>query len=86
MTTIASSMTMPIESTSPNIDRLFSENPNTPSTAQVPMIETGMASRGISAVRQLCRNRMTTITTRIVASSSVRCTSFTELRMYSLGL
>ncbi len=44
---------MPMESTSPNIDRLFSEKPNAPSTVQAPMIETGMASSGISAVRQL---------------------------------
>ena len=36
-TTMASSTTMPMASTNPNSDRLFSENPNTFITANVPM-------------------------------------------------
>jgi hypothetical protein len=42
---------MPIDSTSANIDRLFSEKPNTDITASVPIKEIGIASSGITAVR-----------------------------------
>ncbi len=85
-TTIASSTTMPIDSTSANIDRLFSEKPNAAITASVPMSETGIASSGISAVRQRCRNSTTTMTARIIASSSVCCTAFTASRVNATGL
>ena len=54
---------MPIANTKPNIDRLLSENPNTAITANVPIIETGMASSGTSAARQFCKNTNTTSAT-----------------------
>ncbi len=77
---------MPIERTSANIDRLFSENPNAAITASVPISDTGMASSGMMAVRQRCRNSTTTITARIIASSSVCCTAFTASRVNATGL
>ena len=70
-TTIASSTTMPIASTRPNSERLFNEKPAAAMTARVPISDTGMAMIGISEARQLCRNRMTTRTTRITASNIV---------------
>ena len=59
-TTIASSTTMPMASTRPNRVRLLSEKPNAAITAKVPISETGMATIGMSAVRQDCRKTMTT--------------------------
>ncbi len=35
----------------------------------VPISDTGIASSGMMAVRQRCRNSITTITARIIASS-----------------
>ena len=67
-TTMASSTTMPIASTRPNSDRLLSEKPNAAITAKVPISETGMATIGMIEARQVCRNRITTSTTRIAAS------------------
>ncbi len=74
-TTIASSTTMPIASTIPNSDKLFSENPNSFMNANVPMSDTGIASSGTSDARQLWRNTSTTMTTKAMASSSVLITS-----------
>ena len=51
-TTMASSTTMPIASTRPNRERLFSEKPKAAITAQDPIRETGMATIGITAARQ----------------------------------
>jgi len=85
-TTMASSTTMPIARTSPNRDRLFSENPNAAMTAKVPISDTGMATIGITAARQLCRKIITTSTTRTSASNSVFSTSSMEARTYSVGL
>ncbi len=70
-TTIASSTTIPIANTSPNNDRLLSENPSASITAKVPINETGTASSGIIVARQVCRKIRTTIKTRITASKSV---------------
>ncbi len=67
-TTIASSTTMPIASTRPNSDRLLSEKPNAAMTAKVPISEIGMATIGMIEARQVCRNTITTRTTRIAAS------------------
>ena len=80
-TTMASSTTIPIASTSPNSDRLFSEKPNAAITANVPTIATGTAISGITAARQFCRKTITTMATRITASRSVEKTSFTDSRM-----
>ncbi len=70
-TTIASSTTMPIASTSPNSDRLLSENPNIAMKKNVPTSEIGMARMGMIAARHVCRNSTTTSTTRITASRMV---------------
>src|ERR1700704_6041339 len=74
-TTIASSTTMPIASTRPNSDRLLSEKPNRPITKKVPTSEIGIATIGMTAARQLCRNRMTTSTTSTIASTIVLVTA-----------
>ncbi len=77
---------MPIASTSPNSDRLLSEKPNAASTAKVPISDTGIATIGMIEARQVCRKRMTTMTTRITASKIVFCTSWTDSAMNSVGL
>ena len=77
---------MPIASTRPNSDSVLNEMPTADITANVPISDTGMATSGISAARQVCRNRMTTITTRTSASNSVWITSLTEAWMNSVGL
>jgi hypothetical protein len=79
-TTMASSTTMPMASTRPNRDRLFSEKPKTCMTASVPMSDTGTASSGMMEARQLCRKRMTTKTTSSTASTSVVSTDLIEAR------
>src|SRR5215510_2347245 len=73
-TTIASSTTMPIASTRPNIDRLLSEKPNADMPANVPISDTGTATIGITVVRQSCRNTSVTRNTSANASNSV-CTT-----------
>ena len=70
-TTMASSTTMPMASTIPNNVSVFSEKPSAAMTAQVPTSDTGMATMGMTAVRQLCRNTTITRTTRATASNSV---------------
>src|SRR5215467_3637715 len=73
-TTIASSTTIPIASTSPNSVSVLIVKPSRSSTANVPMIETGTASSGITDARQVCKNTITTITTSSAASNSVSTT------------
>ena len=85
-TTIASSTTMPIASTKPNSDRLLIENPNTPMKKNVPTSDTGIATIGMTAARQVCRNRITTRTTRTIASAIVSTTASTDCWMNSVGL
>ncbi|MNI96157.1 hypothetical protein D3C73_1545540 [compost metagenome] len=70
-TTMASSTTIPMASTRPNSDRALSEKPNRCITAKVPISETGTATNGMIEARQVCRNRITTSTTRISASKRV---------------
>src|SRR5678816_3609913 len=70
-TTIASSTTMPIASTRPNSDRLFSENPSMLMNMNAPMSETGTAIIGMIVARQFCRNTSTTMKTRTNASINV---------------
>jgi len=72
---------MPTASTSPNSDKLFSEKPSAASTAKVPTSETGIATIGMTEARQVCRNRMTTTTTRATASRMVTSTSCTDCAM-----
>ena len=85
-TTIASSTTMPIARTRPNSDRLFSVNPNIDMKKKVPISDTGIATSGMIAARQVCRNRMMTSTTSATASSMVSCTASTDCWMNSVGL
>ncbi len=85
-TTMASSTTMPIASTSPKSERLFSENPNARSAANEPTSETGIATIGISAARQLWRKMRTTSATSTIASNSVRSTAEIDFSIYSVGL
>src|SRR5215469_7016343 len=74
-TTMASSTTMPMASTSASNVTVLAEYPMSSITANVPMIETGTATSGISVVRSLPRNKKTTIATRTIATMSVRTTS-----------
>ena len=85
-TTMASSTTMPMASTRPNSERLFSEKPNIAITRNVPTSDMGMATSGMTAARQVCRNRITTRTTRITASPMVSVTAFTDCWMNCVGL
>ena len=85
-TTMASSTTIPIASTSPNSERLLSVNPNIPMKKKVPTSETGMATIGMTAARHVCRNRITTSTTRMTASPMVSITALTDSWMNSVGL
>ena len=71
-TTMASSTAIPTASTRPNSVRLLIENPNAPITAKVPIKAIGMATMGMMAARQDCRNTMITSTTSAIASKMVR--------------
>ena len=84
-TTIASSTTMPIASTRPNSDSAFSEKPNRYMTAKVPISDTGTAISGMIEARQVCRNRITTMTTSRIASSRVCTTALIEPRTNTVG-
>ena len=77
-TTMASSTTMPIARTRPNKDRLLSVKPNAAMKKNVPINDTGMATIGMIAARQVCRKRMTTSTTRMIASPMVDSTASTD--------
>ncbi|KWV87543.1 hypothetical protein PFLmoz3_02826 [Pseudomonas fluorescens] len=84
-TTMASSTTIPMASTRPNNDRALSENPNRCITAKVPIKDTGTATNGMIEARQVCRNRITTSTTRISASNRVCTTASMEPRTKIVG-
>ena len=77
---------MPMASTNPNRERLLSEKPNTAMKKKVPTSDTGIATIGMTAARQVCRNRITTSTTRMIASPMVSITAFTDCWMNSVGL
>ena len=79
-TTIASSTTMPMERTRPKSDSVLSENPSPSITANVPMSDTGTATSGMIEARQVCRNTITTMTTRRIASKSVSTTDRIDSR------
>ncbi len=72
---------MPIASTRPNSERLFSEKPSAAMTAKVPTIATGTATSGIRVARQFWRKTSTTMATRMIASRRVLKTSLTDSRM-----
>ena len=79
--TTASSTTKPVAMVSAIRDRLFRLNPSAYMTAKVPTIDTGTAIDGMNVAAGLPRNRKITSTTRITASVSSICTSWTEARM-----
>ncbi len=72
-TTMASSTTMPIASTRPNIDSVLTEKPSIGKKMKVPMIETGTVRSGMIVALRFWRKMNTTIVTRISASTKV-CT------------
>ena len=78
MTTIASSTTSPVASVSPNSVSVLIEKPSTFIKKNVPSSETGIVSAGISVVRQSCKNRKMTRTTRAIAIKSVMTTSLID--------
>ncbi|CKS40024.1 Uncharacterised protein [Mycobacterium tuberculosis] len=82
---MASSTTMPMASTSPNRLSALIEKPSTCSTAKVPITDTGTASSGMMEARQVCRNRITTSTTSMMASSSVWITDSIDARTNCVG-
>ncbi len=84
-TTIASSTTMPTASTNPNSERLFRVKPNRLMKKNAPISETGMATIGMTAARQVCRNMMMTSTTSRTASMIVVTTSLTDCWMNWVG-
>jgi len=84
-TTMASSTTMPMDSTRPNSDSVFSEKPKRCISAKVPTSDTGTATSGMMDARQVCRNSTTTTTTRTMASSSVMATDCSEARTNTVG-
>ena len=55
-------------------------------TMKVPISEIGIATIGMIAARQVCRNTITTMTTRSAASQIVFVTSSTDSAMNSVGL
>ena len=66
---MASSTTMPMASTSPNMLVMLMENPSSGNSANVPITATGTVSSGISVARQFCRKMKTTRMTSPMASS-----------------
>ncbi len=75
-TTMASSTTKPMASTSPNNERVLTENPKSGKNMNVPTKETGTASSGISVARHPWRKMYTTMITRMIAMTKVRTISF----------
>ena len=84
-TTMASSTTIPMASTSPNSDSVLIDTPISCMTANVPISETGTAINGMIEARQVCRNRITTITTSRMASNRVSMTASMEPRTKTVG-
>ncbi|MNS84155.1 hypothetical protein D3C72_1179690 [compost metagenome] len=74
-----------MDSTRPNRDKVLRENPIRCMTAKVPIRDTGTASNGINDARQLRRNSTTTMTTRMIASSSVVATDSSEALTKTVG-
>ena len=80
-TTIASSTTMPMASTRPKSERLFSEKPKRAMKMNVPISETGTATIGMIVARQFWRKIRTTRKTSANASKSVWTTLATDSSM-----
>ncbi len=84
-TTIASSTTIPMARIKPNSDSTLIEKPIKSISAKVPMIDTGTASNGMIEARHVCKNTVTTTTTRATASSNVMMTDLIEPRTNTVG-
>src|ERR1700678_4506056 len=72
---MASSTTIPMASTKPNIVSVLMVNPSGKKKIKVPMIDTGIARMGIMVERKLWRNTNTTTATSPSVLSSVHTTS-----------
>ena len=77
---------MPMARTMPNKVRVLIEKPSISNPAKVPINETGTATAGMIVARKLCRNRYTTIMTKIIAMTKVLMTSSMETSMKRVGL
>src|ERR1700743_2702212 len=72
---MASSTTIPIANTNPNMVSVLMVNPKGIKKQKVDKIDTGIANMGIIVDRQFCRKRNTTIATNISALINVPTTS-----------
>ena len=70
-TTMASSTTMPMASTRPNIERVLTEKPSIGKKMNVPISDTGTVRSGMMVARRFCRKIKTTSVTRMIASINV---------------
>ena len=70
-TTIASSTTMPMASTRPNIESVLTEKPSSGKKMKVPISDTGTVRSGMIVARRFCRKMKTTRVTRMTASTKV---------------
>ncbi len=77
-TTMASSTTMPMASTRPNMESVLTEKPSSGKKMKVPTSETGTVSSGMIVARTFCRKMYTTSVTRIRASTNVFTISWIE--------
>ena len=84
-TTMASSTTIPMASTSPSKDRLFTVKPNSGNATNAPSRETGMAMVGIRVARQSWIKIKTTKITRARAITRVSMISLIPLVMGSVA-
>ena len=75
---MASSTTIPIASTSPNIVSTLTLKPSTGNMINAPSSETGTVHMGMIVARKLCRKMYTTISTSTTASNSVCTISFMD--------
>src|SRR5882762_585634 len=75
---MASSTTIPIASTKPNMVNVLMVKPKGIKKQNVPKIDTGIASTGISVERQFCRKRNTTTATKPNVFNKVTTTSCME--------
>ena len=75
---MASSTTIPIANTNANMVSVLMVKPKGIKNIKVPMRDTGIARTGMSVALQLCKNKNTTSTTNVKASSNVITTSLIE--------
>src|SRR6185437_11246657 len=75
---MASSTTMPIANTKPNMVNVLIVKFKGTKKQKVPKIDTGIASTGIKVERQFCKKRKTTKATRAKVFNKVTTTSCIE--------